>query len=149
MLKFERKCKFFLQTGGTIEVQKILLISILFLLTIIVWNNYTFAKILNYILPGDVMQQSILSNDNRVATAIWMLSVMTFGYIVPLVVIIICICKLIKNKKDPNNNKQITSICYFIIMSINILYYIFAALILITGSSLILTDLSWHFFYSH
>ena len=128
--------------------KKIILISILFVLTIIVWNNYAFANILNYILPGDVMQQSILSKDNQVATAIWMLGVMTFGYIVPLVVIIICIYKLVKNKKDPNN-KQMITISYFIIMSINIMYYICAALMLITGSSLIITDLSWHFFYSH
>ena len=43
---------------------------VLSVLTVTVWNSETFLRVLSAILPGDILNQSILSNDHPVSLTI-------------------------------------------------------------------------------
>jgi len=122
----------------------IILIVILFLLSFIVWNNYGFQSLIYFLLPGDVGNQSILSNDNSLA--IVLLTTFGVGVILPLSLLIVCVIKLIKLRTNKYEKKAYVY-SLFMIASINILYFVLLALST-AGYIMFYPDLSWHIYWS-
>jgi len=115
-------------------------IFILSILTLVVWNSSAYYRIINFILPGDVAHQSILSNENRISTLIFMLNVFAFSYVVPAILIFISIFYIRKCSAIPDvklNHK----IWYYVIILFNTLYYILLVLMLSTGIIIFVPDI--------
>ena len=49
------------------------------ILTLVVWNNTVYSRIINFML-GDVAHQSMLSNKNQISMFIFMIIIFAFGY---------------------------------------------------------------------
>jgi len=97
------------------------LLIILSVLTLVIWNNEIFLTVINSILPGDVMNQSILSRDNSFSILIFMLTFFTMPFL-PLIPLIYCSIKLIKNKRSQNKIKKHQRNWIIIILALNILF---------------------------
>lgn len=92
-------------------------------LTAIIWNYEIFLSVINAILPGNVMHQSILSNGNLVSVLIFICT----AYIMPfltLIPIIYCTVKLARNKRSENKIKNYNKIWLIFILALNILFVV-------------------------
>ena len=113
------------------------------ILTLVVWNSSAYYRIINFILPGDVAHQSILSNENRISTLIFMLNVFAFSYVVPAILIFSSIFYIRKCSAIPDvklNHK----IWYYVIILLNVLYYVLLGLWFSTGDTMFIPDIGQH-----
>jgi len=113
------------------------------ILTLVVWNNTVYSRIINFMLPGDLAHQSMLSNKNQISMFIFMIIIFAFSFVVPAILIFSSIFYIRKCSAIPDvklNHK----IWYYVIILLNVLYYVLLGLWFSMGDTMFIPDIGQH-----